>query len=353
MKNIVVIFINRIASKNKIQIDSINKKGRIAWVFAPDSSASHMNVLRGNQIEKLPKSGLERTKNIYLFFSANYQEIHHIEIYPGGRFTFIYLILAKLFQIKVICAERGDLLYYKNKLEGGYDYFTKFSMRLCYRFSDIVWYREPYMKKRLHEIGAKNLFFLHNAIPLTSNNVVSIENKEIDFLWVNRIIPERKAEWWVEILNAAVFKDTKNVLLGLLKGGGYELLEKELIEKASSNLMFYDYANPLEFYLKSKFFVLPASIVFANFSLLEAMSNGVVPIVSDSQGSELLIEDGVNGFVFPHSKEGLQQAMMKALKLSPEEYSILSKNATETIKKRFSEDYYEKELEILYKKIES
>src|SRR5690606_30158578 len=48
-------------------------------------------------------------------------------------------------------------------------------------------------------------------------------------------------------------------------------------------------AHPEEYYRRARIFVLPADIIFANYSLLEAMSHGVVPLVGDGEGAERIV----------------------------------------------------------------
>jgi hypothetical protein len=71
-------------------------------------------------------------------------------------------MLAKKFNLKSIVVERGDIsLYRKQSL-------TKFSMRFCYKFSDIVWYRESYkdldVKKQLEGQDEEDIEMLVDGI---------------------------------------------------------------------------------------------------------------------------------------------------------------------------------------------
>ena len=50
------------------------------------------------------------------------------------------------------------------------------------------------------------------------------------------------------------------------------------------------------------------------------MSYGMVPLISNVQSSELIVDDGIDGFINDHSKDGLLKAMKKALNLTQTEY---------------------------------
>jgi glycosyltransferase involved in cell wall biosynthesis len=124
------------------------------------------------------------------------------------------------------------------------------------------------------------------------------------------------------------------------------------LKSAPSNLTVLSFiSNPSEFYKKARFFVLPAEVVFANNALLEAMSYGVVPLISRQSGSELIVEDGVSGFLFDHNQESFKEAMLKAFKISNEAYLKMSFAAIEQIKMRFSSDTYYVQLQIMYNKL--
>ena len=83
-----------------------------------------------------------------------------------------------------------------------------------------------------------------------------------------------------------------------------------------------------------------ADVVFLNNSLLEAMSYGLIPLISDVQDARLIVDDGINGFIFEHTENGLKNAMQKAMLLSQEEYEIMSKNAIKKVEKSFSYDVW-------------
>jgi glycosyltransferase involved in cell wall biosynthesis len=60
-------------------------------------------------------------------------------------------------------------------------------------------------------------------------------------------------------------------------------------------------------------FLLPADVVFPNYSLLEAMSLGVPPIVQESNGSELIVTDGVDGYILPPEKHKWKECMLRLI----------------------------------------
>ena len=335
MKKIIILGIDNFSYKNIYQVRCLNENNFKVYVFTNDVlKTSKKNLNDQNNLMILKKGLLERIRQINAFLSQNRKDIHHVEIYPGGRFSFIYLMLAKRFNLKSIVVERGDINLFRKFT------FTKFSMRVCYRFSDIVWYRESYkdldVRKQLEEWGTKRICFIPNAAPEVDLEEQNIPNKYV-FLWVNRFLKERNVEWFVDSVNE--MKYSKSIMVGQMNND-YE--EKYPINNQSPFLKVVDYQNPRDFYLDSKFFVLPSDVVFLNNALLEAMSYGLVPLISNVQGSDQIVDDGISGFIFEHSKSGLKNAMNKAINLLDEEYSQMSSNAQKKVKESFSYDVWSK-----------
>ncbi|MDQ6757644.1 MAG: glycosyltransferase [Bacteroidota bacterium] len=351
MKKKVVIFIDVVAHKNAIQIDSIIDYGLSPYFFTSTNKAGSENYLKNKGEQNiLNRNIFKRLKQVNSFLKKNKNNIHHIEIYPGDRSAFLYLLLGKLYRIKCICAERGDLLFYNNHK---FDRITRFSMWFCYKFSKIVWYREPYMQPVLEKLN-KNLFFLHNAVNKNpENSITHFEEKDITFLWLNRIIPERNADWFSASLKNPELKDTVNYLVGMVANSSFAKEQEEVINNKPDNLFLTEYcSNPESFYKRAKFFVLPAKIVFANNSLLEAMSYGIVPIVSDQPGTNLIVTNEQNGFVFNHNKKDFEESILKAFHLPAAEYNKMSLAAQEKIKTDFSKEKYYNGLQQIYSLIE-
>jgi glycosyltransferase involved in cell wall biosynthesis len=352
-KKRIVVFIDWVLAKNKVQIDAAHRLGYSLSFFVGKYNESSSAYFLPDDEHILLKAGFfSRLQMIGSYLKENRANLHHLEVYPGGRFSFVYVLLSLYFGVPCICVERGDLLYFK---KGGYGTFTRISMWICYKFSDIVWYREPYMLELLEKMKVRNAFFLHNAIEMTNRQAYNNGGefyKEIDYLWVNRIITQRRSDWFATVLACHNFKDSRNVIAGILDNSAYRELQESLLKSAPSNLTILSFiSNPSELYKKARFFVLPAEVVFANNALLEAMSYGAVPLISRQSGSELIVEDGVSGFLFDHNQESFKEAMLKAFKLSNEAYLKMSFAAIDQIKMRFSSDTYYIQLQIMYNKL--
>ena len=137
-KFIAIIGIDTFLPKNFNQIECINKKGYFVEILTNNllnSSFEHVQKINSdtdikNKIILLNKGFFSRLYQIFKYFLFNFKNLKHIEIYSGGRFSFIYVLLGRLFRIKTICMERGDL----SNLDK-YDKLTLFSMNIVYKYS--------------------------------------------------------------------------------------------------------------------------------------------------------------------------------------------------------------------------
>lgn len=145
-------------------------------------------------------------------------------------------------------------------------------------------------------------------------------------------ILERKVEWVLKYF--AEVRSQIVVKLGYKKKDPYV---RDLIKTHNPNhISIHGYLPPISYYLKSRFFLLSADIVFANNALLEAMSYGFVPLVSDVSGSNSIVDHLRSGYIFPHTYEGFKEAIEWAIKLDKVSYDKLSLNARLKVEKDFS-----------------
>ena len=81
------------------------------------------------------------------------------------------------------------------------------------------------------------------------------------------------------------------------------------------------------------FNLVPSTWDVFNFTAVEAMSSGRPAIVSTGAGASELIEDGVNGFLFPSGDaEGLARVLDRVLSESPERLAEIGHAAQETVR---------------------
>jgi glycosyltransferase involved in cell wall biosynthesis len=332
---VAVFGLDHLARKNLRQLAGLNAHGYSFDVFANNPPRGELvAVPDGNTSTLLMPAFRARVHQVAAYLRRHARALHHVEVYPGGRFAAMYVLLARAQGVPVLTVERGDLI---NRPRHGP--LTRVSMLVAYRGAHVVWYREPYQGRELERLGVRRLFFLPNAAPCEAQPVEPAA-RDLDFIWVNRLVKERKSAWLIDALHDPAFAGTRNALAGFLDG---ETADREIVRNqaharasAPANLELLPFSAPQPLYRRARYFVLPSDVIFCNNALLEAMAAGVVPLVSDVEGTERIVEHGVNGLVFPHSPAGLREAMRTALRLSREEYTRMSAAASAKVRTDFS-----------------
>ncbi len=351
MKRVAIICLDTFRHKNTIQLEIMNQVGYYYDVFVTDSAVKQQlyfaSCSKNNRLIMLQSNFLLRLKQLFLFLKHNRYKLNHIEVYVGGRFTIFYLLLAKMFHVKVLVVERGDIqfLFQRNWL------LKKFYIYV-YRNADLVWYKEPYMQQILKNIKVENTYFIPNSVKIVDGDN---NNHKIDFLWVNRNTKERNVNW---LLKYAHMRNNQYVcILGISNkqdGMNEELMN--LISKSNSfnNLVIRDYTDPMPYIKQAKFFILISeNFVFGNYALLEAMAYGLVPIVTKTKYTDLIVQDKLNGITFDYDINSFFQAMDYANSLNDEDYNLLSKNAKNYLKLNYSIENWQNKVNDLYKEIKT
>ena len=344
---IICLNLDTVKNKNIYQFDEM-KKFDYQYICCGylDNKA---NIDSSNyEYYKYPISIISRVKFVFNLLIENKKELSHIELYTGaGSFLVAEYILSKLFFLPVVVVERGSPLKDLNLHYRGIGYWGR---KFVFRYANKVWIRELWMIDELTKIRKKDYFFLSNAISVSDKYNFS-SAKKIIFSWMNSLKKWRNVPWFIDVLNHNDFKYTKNILMGIMDSKNKDVAsqEKYVVDNKPNNLSVYNFGDPDRFAFDSKFFVLPADIVYLNFSLIESMGKGIVPIVSDVDGAREIVDDGINGIVAKHSKEGLEEAMHKAINMTKDEYETMSKNARTNVVDKFSVESWAKELNTMYK----
>lgn len=353
--HVVVFGLDAFRDKNAIQIKAMNEIGYFFDIFINDNSENSPRDFKSfyfvNNLFVVNSSFFLRFFQVFLYLLNNSKTLNHAELYVGGRFTIIYSILLKLFRVKTVAVERGDMKHIMQNVLKNKSIFlnlVEYSFKFAFRLADIVWYKEPYMEKLLRQIGVTNMKLVSNCVTLKSESNL---NKEINFLWVNRILKERDATW---LLQYAQLNHEAVTVLGVKQNqeklGGMNKELEILVKDASaySNITLKGYIKPDEYFQKAKFFILISDYVFGNNSLLEAMSYGVVPIVSNTEATSLIVKDGINGIVFNQNYESFASAMKRAKQLTDIEYAQMRDQVYKTISEFYSYNVLQKNLKDIY-----
>ena len=168
-----------------------------------------------------------------------------------------------------------------------------------------------------------------NYIDPSSLDIMNRNNKSI--LSVGRLEEQKNYQFIIEALSNSEFE------LNIIGTGS---MKEELINLANSVNTNLEIINNIsnselmEVYKDYKYFILSSNFEGNPKVLLEAMSAGCIPIVSNIQNNSEIVDDGYNGFLFDLDNKG--KDVLKKLLQDDLDFTMITNNATNTVKSRFS-----------------
>lgn len=242
-----------------------------------------------------------------------------------------------------------------------YRFITSRSMRYVYNHSDVYQVLSPSFVERFKDFtGIKNpkkLMVQTNPVTIeTGDFVFSPEIKEKEIIYVGRIDYNQKRVYRVIDTWALLEKKYPDWRLTIVGDG----VERENIEKQAKtlglkNVSFEGFQSPIEYYKRARILMLTSEYEGFGLVLIEGMSFGVVPAVYGSYSTVYdIVNDGVNGIVFPYQKEGFsaEKAAIQLQKIMHNDavYNDMAEKAIET-SKRYSVDEIYKSWEETFEKL--
>jgi glycosyltransferase involved in cell wall biosynthesis len=213
----------------------------------------------------------------------------------------------------------------------------------------IVILKEKYMRGVLEENGLlqeEKTCEIHNAVDLPNCAPKALSEAIVPrLLFLNMFKPWRRAEFILEV--ARRLRTIRNQFHIDIVGdkAAYGILVEETNRLRSrisaygldANVSIHPFTScPTTYYQRSHIFLLPADLVFCNYALLEAMSYGMVPYVSNvDHGYIQIITDDVSGYGLPLDADGWASKIHGVLS-DPQKYAMLSANARNTVRQHFS-----------------
>lgn len=242
-----------------------------------------------------------------------------------------------------------------------YRFITSRSMRYVYNHSDVYQVLSPSFVERFKNFtGIKNpkkLMVQTNPVTIeTGDFVFNPDNKEKEIIYVGRIDYNQKRVYRVIDTWALLEKKYPDWRLTIVGDG----VERENIEKQAKalglkNVSFEGFKSPIEYYKRARILMLTSEYEGFPLVLAECMSFGVVPAVYGSYSAVYdIVNDGVNGIVFPYQKEGFsaEKAAIQLQKIMHNDavYNDMAEKAIET-SKRYSVDEIYKSWEETFEKL--
>jgi len=197
-------------------------------------------------------------------------------------------------------------------------------------------------------INKKNWIFIPNGIKFKFwEKKSSIDDKKYDLIFVGHLKPKHRfVAKGFDVLYKALERISHeyNLKLHVVVLGPYE---KELIRReiADVDLSYFEFHGMVkskkkirDFYYLSKIYVLPSTHEGMPNSLMEAMATGLPSIASNVGAVPELIDNNVNGFIFPNRNEmELSKIILKLMK-DTELREKIGKAAKKKMRDNFSWD---------------
>lgn len=242
-----------------------------------------------------------------------------------------------------------------------YGFITSRSMRYVYNHSDVYQVLSPSFVERFKNFtGIKNpkkLMVQTNPVTIeTGDFVLKPANKEKEIIYVGRIDYNQKRVYRVIdtwALQEKRYPDWRLTIVG--DGVERENIEKQAKALGLKNVSFEGFKSPIEYYKRARILMLTSEYEGFPLVLAECMSFGVVPAVYGSYSAVYdIVNDGVNGIVFPYQKEGFsaEKAAIQLQKIMHKDavYNDMAEKAIET-SKRYSVDEIYKSWEETFEKL--
>lgn len=183
----------------------------------------------------------------------------------------------------------------------------------------------------LHKLNVTpQIICVQNGVDI--NKSILTNDKEHDLLCVARLVT------WKNLDHVIIAASKLHLRLAIIGSGPEEGALKELAASLNSMTKFYGQRSKEqvnEIMMKSKIFVQISDYEGLSFSLLEAMSLGLVPIVSANDGNKSVIVDYVNGVIVPVNLNALESAISICL-ADNHLFNKLATSARQTVLQKFN-----------------
>lgn len=278
----------------------------------------------------------------------------YIEIYFEGLGInqMFYSLVGVINGTMVVSVFRGGELYYYKGLKFNYATLHSMLSLLVGRISSFVLFREIYMEEQFKKFGYSEhkFFFDYNRVKVTREPLVELTTNNVLFL--NGFKEWRRLDLVIDCIPKVVKKvpNVKFTLVGYRNSKEFNSVQRMINELSVQEYVeVFPWTNePQKYYSNASIFVLPADLIFCNFSLLEAMERGIPAIVSRVKDSERIVVDNYNGLLVNQNSGELANSIIQLLK-NRDKLNEFGKNARAIIEKQYND---EKRLDFVFEMLD-
>ncbi len=274
---------------------------------------------------------------------------HKPQVVHSHLSTLNYLMLAALFlKVKFIHTLHSDA---KKLIKNKGEYFLRkmlYSTKLVKPIGISEESLDSYHK--LYKNDYAGMIYNGRALPtINQTEDLGIEKEKYDtvFLHVGRYDEAKNQINLVKAFNNILKKHPKILLL--IIGEGSKEIKLELEKYKNDSVLLLGRKTNVDQYMKiSDAFILPSIFEGMPISLIEAMSYGLISIVTDVGGMKNMIKDGINGMkIKGTTAENIELALLKYLNLTDREKKKITQRSESDFQEKYSIEkcakYYIKE----------
>jgi glycosyltransferase involved in cell wall biosynthesis len=301
--------------------NELKKFNFATFYFSEDRSGQSADTIEKENLDAViaPKNLINRWYKLFVYFIQ--KRPVSVELYLSQRpwHLFYYYLLARIFDANIVIWCRGELRNYNI-----HHPLRRFVNRFLLKYADKILLRELYMKDILLEekiYRPEHTLFFPNAIPISDIPIKS-KNRPKKVLFLNSFKGFRNIELIIEAAEVLHkrYPDLRYDLVGsTLDNQGYspskkdyELMLRNMVSDRNldSVVRFYPFSSDrFKYFEDALAFILPADIVFCNYTLLEAMSQKIPAIVANTEGANLIVDDGLTGFIVERDASSIADAI--------------------------------------------
>ena len=339
---------DQITQKATYYSDMFVRKGYKTVYLSEDRSGLSLDFINRYDLNAYiaKKNYIARTFQLLKIF-IKYKPVF-IELYLSQRpwHLVTYYFVSRLFGAKIYVWCRGELRNY-NK----HHFLRRIVNKFLLRNVDFVILRELYMKDilRKNDIYPDNVTLIHNGVP--SNQKTRYKPDSKNLLFLNSFKSFRNLDFLIDSFSIVAKKEPyiKLILVGSTLNSStyspsdkdYEILLRNKVKKLKldERVEFKDFCfDRIKYFDDTFLYVLPADIVFLNYSLLESMSFGIPPLIIKTEGSDYIIDDGVDGFISEKDVNKFSKKIIDFYYKSDDEKINMSNLSMDKIKNKLSID---------------
>ncbi len=321
----------------------------------PNQKYFHFHIGNDNRSKLRLINYINTLKQIYClpkFIKKNQIELVHQNLpvdYKGVIREYLVNVICKYLNVPVLLHIHGGKLFFESNTNFAISFLLK---KLLYGSKIVIVQSEREKEFLIQNFRYNKINVLPNAI---ENQVVEFHLKEfniekIKILYLGRIEKEKGI---YELLDALVLLKAKYDFQFILCGNGS--CTSNFVEVCKNKLgCLFEYLGVVNGDTKyrilsaSDYFILPSYFEGLPISLLEAMSFGLVPIITKVGAVPEVINDGVNGILIEsYSSIDIYKKILFLIE-NTEKTKLISFNAYNTIQEKHSISRYVNELNLIY-----